>query len=61
MKTDINGMEPETYRQYILNTDKIKTLDDCKKILKFLCDHAIKPLPKRYGYGGFEEVEKYFY
>lgn len=60
MKTDINGMEPETYRRYVLNTDKVETLDDCKKILKFLCEHTIKPLPERYEYGDFEEVKQYF-
>lgn len=55
---DENKME--TYKQYILNTDKIENLEDCKKILKFLCDLSIKPLPQEFGYGGFSEVEKYF-
>lgn len=52
--------ETEIRKQHVLNTDKIKTLDDCKKILKFLCNHSINPLPKGIEYGDFSEVEKYF-
>ena len=48
------------YRQYELNLDKIKSVDDCKKILKFLCGLAIKPLPSDLEYGGFSEVSDYF-
>ena len=33
----------ETYHTHELNLDKINTVDDCKKILKFLCDLFIKP------------------
>lgn len=50
----------ETYKTHSLRTDKIENLDDCKKILKFLCDRLIKPLPEGIEYGGFSEVEKYF-
>lgn len=50
----------ETHKQHILNTDKIENLEDCKKILKFLCGLSIKPLPQGIEHGGFLEVEKYF-
>lgn len=50
----------ETYRVHQLNLDKINTVDDCKKILKFLCDRFIKPLPDGVEYGGFSEVKDYF-
>ena len=49
-----------TYRQYELNLEKVKSLDDCKKILKFLCELTIKPLPSDVEYGGFSEVSEYF-
>lgn len=48
------------YRQYELNLDKVNSVDDCKKILKFLCGLAIKPLPDGVEYGGFSEVSDYF-
>lgn len=50
----------EVYRQYELNLDKITSVEDCKKILKFLCQTTIKPLPEDYEYCGFSEVEEYF-
>lgn len=50
----------ETYKRYELNLDKIESLEDCKKILKFLCEMHIKPLPKGTEYCGFSDVEKYF-
>lgn len=50
----------ETYRFYELDLEKINSLEDCKKILKFLCKITLKPLPEGLGYIGFEEVEKYF-
>lgn len=49
-----------TYKQYKLNLEKVKSLDDCKKILKFLCELTIKPLPIDIEYGGFGEVSEYF-
>lgn len=49
-----------TYRPYELNLEKVKSLDDCKKILKFLCEVTIKPLPSNVEYGGFSEVSEYF-
>lgn len=52
--------EEEVFMNHTLNTDKIESLEDCKKILKFLCELSIKPLPKGIVYKGFSEVEKYF-
>jgi len=49
-----------TYKNHTLNMDKIESLEDCKKILKFLCDLSINPLPEGVEYGGFSAVEKYF-
>ena len=48
------------YRDYQLNLDKINSIDDCKKVLKFLCDLTIKPTPEDVGYNGFKDVEEYF-
>lgn len=48
---------------YELNVDKINTVDDCKKILKFLCDLTmgqLPSLPEGIEYGGFSEVSNYF-
>ena len=50
----------ETYHVHQLNLDKINTVDDCKKILKFLCNLSIKPLPDGVEFGGFSEVSDYF-
>ena len=50
----------DTYKRCELNLDKINSIDDCKKILKFLCELAIKPLPDGIEYGGFGEVSEYF-
>lgn len=47
-------------RHYELNLEKINSIDDCKKILKFLCSLTIKPTPEGVSYNGFEEVEQYF-
>ena len=59
--TGVNFYDTETvYRQYELNLDKVNSVEDCKKILKFLCGLAIKPLPEGVGYAGFGEVEEYF-
>lgn len=59
--TRFNFYDTETvYRQYELNLDKVNSVDDCKKILKFLCELVIKPLPDGFGYGGFSEVNDYF-
>lgn len=43
-----------------LNLDKIKTVDDCKKVLKFIYDNVFQPIPKANVYYGFEEVKEYF-
>lgn len=54
------SMEERVYIQHKLNTDEIKTLDDCKKVLKFLCGLLMKPLPSGVEYNGFSDVEQYF-
>ena len=46
----------DTYKYYELNLDRINSIDDCKKILKFLCEL----LPPDIEYGGFGEVSEYF-
>ena len=60
-ENNISGIKNNlrTYHLYELNLDKINTVDDCKKILKFLCDLSIKPLPDGVEYGGFSEVSNY--
>lgn len=50
----------DIHKYYELNLDKINSIDDCKKILKFLCELTIKPLPLDIEYGGFDEVSEYF-
>jgi len=50
----------KTYASHELNTDKIKNLEDCKKLLKFLYNSSVKPLPQGVEYGGFSEVKQYF-
>lgn len=50
----------EVYKIYELDLDKIESIDDCKKILQFLCRRVLKPLPNDLEYGGFFEVEEYF-
>ena len=52
--------EPEVYRIFELDPDKIESVDDCKKILKFLCSQILSPLKEGLVYNGFDEVEKYF-
>lgn len=47
-------------RRYELNLEKINSIDDCKKILKFLCNLTIKPTSEGVSYNGFEEVKRYF-
>ena len=53
----ITGQMIQTYE---LNLDKVNTVDDCKKILKFLCRLAIEPTSEGIKYNGFEEVREYF-
>ena len=50
----------KTYRKFELDLDKIESINDCKKILKFLCDRSLPPLGDGLVYNGFDEVEKYF-
>lgn len=52
--------EVKSHRLYELNLEKINSIDDCKKILKFLCDLTLKPTPNDISYNGFEKVEQYF-
>ena len=46
--------------QHELNLDKINSIEDCKKILKFLCQLTLKPLPAGVEYEGFGGVREYF-
>lgn len=55
------GDKTQTLYRPVLNTDEIKNLDDCKKILSFLCVNALKPIPEGLTYIGFNEVKDYFY
>ena len=56
---DLVGCTTE-YTRHVLNLDKVQSVNDCKKILKYLCDLAIKPLPKGIEYANFSEVKEYF-
>ncbi len=49
-----------TYKNYQLNLDKINSVDDCKKLIKFLCNLTIKPLPSGCEYNDFDDVREYF-
>lgn len=57
---DAKIYEAMRYRNYELNLDKINSIDDCKKILKFLCSLTIEPTPEGTSYNGFDDVEEYF-
>lgn len=50
----------ETYRCFDLNLDKINSIDDCKKLLNFLCKQVLGPIRSDLVYNGFSEVEDYF-
>ena len=50
----------ETYKTYELDFNKINSIEDCKKILNFLCKHTLKPHPICWAYDGFGDVEEYF-
>ena len=60
----IDGRLEEAYlatcRCYELDLEKINSINDCKKILKFLCNLTLQPTPNGVVYTGFEEVEQYF-
>jgi hypothetical protein len=47
-------------KHYKLNLDKVNSLEDCKKILKFLSDLSIKPIHSSLEYNGFNEVKEYY-
>lgn len=48
------------YRVYELDLDKVNSIEDCKKILKFLCKSTLSPNKIGFEYSGFEDVEEYF-
>ena len=52
--------EAMKYRSYELNLDKVNSIDDCKKILKFLCEKILEPTPEGIEYNGFDTVREYF-
>ena len=60
MEIDSKMTAGVTYKRPRLDVDKIENMEDCKKILKFLCDVTIPPLPDGVTYGGFGAVEQYF-
>ena len=62
MEYQKNGLQKLMFQMYHyeLNLNKVKSLDDCKKILHFLCRHILKPIRGDLTYGGFSEVEEYF-
>lgn len=57
-KKDSDSKEKDYYTEYDLNLDSIKSLEDCKKILKLLCSMVMKPIRNGVAYG--DDVEKYF-
>ena len=50
----------ENYKTYELDFNKINSIEDCKKILNFLCKHTLKPHTIGWAYDGFGDVEEYF-
>lgn len=48
------------YRTPVLDTTKITSVEDCAKVLKFLCQLKLGPIPSGFTYSNFEEVEQYF-
>lgn len=50
----------EVYIGYELDLDKVNSIEDCKKILKFLCKTVLKPHPNGWEYYGFKDVKEYF-
>lgn len=52
--------EITAYKKYQLNLDKINSVNDCKKLIKFLCNLTIKPLPSDCEYNDFDDVREYF-
>lgn len=48
------------YVRHELNPDAIKDLEDCKRILKFICGIVVRPAPKGTEYHGFDLVKEYF-
>lgn len=47
-------------KRHTLNVDKIENLEDCKKVLSFLCNYILQPIPEGVEYKGFSEVKQYF-
>lgn len=54
---EVNG---QIYVKHELNLDAIKDLEDCKRILKFICGIVVRPAPKGTEYHGFDLVKEYF-
>ena len=50
----------QNYRGYNLDISKINSIEDCAKILQFLCKLELQPTPIDATYYGFDEVEEYF-
>lgn len=53
-------LQQHTLYKPVLNLDKIETLEDCKKILNFICNYTLQPIPEGIEYIGFPEVKQYF-
>lgn len=48
-----NETRGKIYVRHKLNPDAIKDLEDCKRILKFVCGIVVRTLPKGTEYHGF--------
>lgn len=55
-----NNQKLEAYYRPMLDMDKIKGIEDCKKVLNFLCGIVLEPISKNLEYTGFCEVRQYF-
>lgn len=58
----MNRKEIEEYCYYKpeLDLDKVQTIEDCKKLLKFIYECNFQPIQKGRVYRGFKEVKEYF-
>lgn len=53
-------IDTKTFYKPQLDLDKVETIDDCKKLIKFIYDNRFRPIHKSTSYAGFEKVEEYF-
>lgn len=53
-------IDTETFYKPQLDLDKVETVDDCKRLIKFIYDNCFLPIHKNTAYAGFEKVEEYF-